>query len=132
LLYTSQIEDKGYIFLSDINNYIPANIKAPKYADDIATYCIYNDEAQNNIQLAAEGVSKWADINKMKLNIDKTQAMHIGTNQKHHITINNQEITATTSYKYLGTHLNTELDWDAQWDFITKKFRNTIYLIKTL
>ena len=132
MLYTSQIEDKGYIFLSDINNYIPANIKAPKYADDIATYCIYNDEAQNNIQLAAEGVSKWADINKMKLNIDKTQAMHIGTNQKHHITINNQEITATTSYKYLGTHLNTELDWDAQWDFITKKFRNTIYLIKTL
>lgn len=77
------------IFLSDINNYIPANIKAPKYADDIATYCIYNDEAQNNIQLAAEGVSKWADINKMKLNIDETLAMHIGTNQKHHITIDN-------------------------------------------
>ena len=68
----------------------------------------------------------------MKLNIDETLAMHIGINQKHHITINNQEITATTSYKYLGTHLNTELDWDAQWDFIIKKFRNTIYLVKTL
>ena len=29
------------LFISDINEYLPVNIKAPKYADDILTYCIY-------------------------------------------------------------------------------------------
>ena len=120
------------IFLSDINNFIPANIKAPKYADDIATYCIFNDPTENNIQLAVDGVSKWTEINQMKLNIKKTQAMHININEQTPITINNQEITTTTSYKYLGTQLNTKLDWDSQWEFISKKFNSTLYLIKTL
>lgn len=61
------------IFLTNINEYIPANIKAPKYADDISTYCIYDDQAENNIQMAADGVSKWSEINQMKLNINKKQ-----------------------------------------------------------
>jgi len=120
------------IFLSDINNYIPPNIKAPKYADDIATYCIYNETSENNIQLAADGVNKWSEVNKMKLNIEKTQAMHINNKNHHTIKINNQDIITTSSYKYLGTYLNTKLDWDTQWEVLNKKFHCTLYLIKTL
>ena len=42
------------IFLSDINSYIPSNIKAPKYADDIATNCIFDSDTDNNIQSAED------------------------------------------------------------------------------
>lgn len=82
--------------------------------------------------MAVDGVSKWSEINQMKLNINKTQAMHINTDIQIPIKINNQEIITTTSYKYLGTHINTELDWDYQWECISKKFHSTLYLIKTL
>ena len=120
------------IFLSDINSYIPPNIKAPKYADDITTYCIYNKSTENNIQQAADGVRKWSEDNKMKLNVEKTQSMHFNNNNQQTIKINDHEITTTTSYKYLGTHLNTKLDWDIQWEVLNKKFHCTLYLIKTL
>jgi hypothetical protein len=59
------------IFLSDIEEYLPSNIKAPKYADDILTYCISKKGEENRIQEAAEAVLKWTKDNKMKLNIKK-------------------------------------------------------------
>jgi hypothetical protein len=120
------------IFLSDINSFIPNNIQAPKYADDIATYCIYKEDSQNNIQEAADGVSKWAKQNKMKLNINKTQHMVINSNEYQEIKIDGQQISNTTSYKYLGTQVNDQLNWDAQWNYISPKFNSTLYLIKTL
>ncbi len=70
----------------------------------------------------------------MKPNIDKTQAMHLNNNNQPKVKKNNQDITttSTTTYKYLGTHLNTKLEWDTQWEALNKKFHNTLYLIKTL
>ena len=55
------------IFISDLNEHIPKNIKAPKYADDIIAYDIHNKTEQSNIQKAADGVNEWSDLNRMIL-----------------------------------------------------------------
>ena len=48
------------------------------------------------------------------------------------IKLSDTEIKKTDKYKYLGTQLNTEMDWDEQWNYISAKFNSTIYLIKTM
>ena len=65
------------IFLSDIEEYMPNNIKSPKYADDILAYCMTKKGEENRIQEAADAVLKWTSDNKMKLNIKKTQCLAI-------------------------------------------------------
>ena len=38
-------------------------------------YSIFRNQNENNIQAAADGLSKWTKDNLMKLNIEKTQQM---------------------------------------------------------
>jgi hypothetical protein len=67
------------IFLADINEYIPEGIIAPKYADDILTYNISENNNIQPIQEAVNGVERWARENQMKLNTKKTQVMCINS-----------------------------------------------------
>ncbi len=119
------------IFISDINSYI----ELTKYADDLGTHNNYIDQKDGNIQLAVDGVEKWAIENDMQINTNKTK--HIIINQqKQHVsiqpTLNNQTLDQVTNYKYLGAIINEELDSDEQWNSTSKKTNCHIYLIKTL
>jgi hypothetical protein len=121
------------IFLSDIEEYMPNNIKSPKYADDILAYCMTKKGEENRIQEAADAVLKWTSDNKMKLNIKKTQCLAINEPESERIiSIGNETITRTDSYKYLGTIITSKLSWNEQWEHISKKFNSALYLIKTM
>jgi hypothetical protein len=56
------------IFISDINSYIPPTIELTKYADDLGAHNNYIDQKDDNIQLAVDGVEKWAIENDMQIN----------------------------------------------------------------
>jgi hypothetical protein len=121
------------LFLNDINEYIPKDTKAPKYADDILTY----SKTKESTQAAAEGIHNWTVENKMKLNIKKTQYMVLNekgnnNNKPDAIIIQNEQITKTNSYKYLGTTLNNQLNWQEHWNHISRKFNSTLYLLKSM
>jgi ribonuclease P/MRP protein subunit RPP40 len=123
------------IFISDINSYIPPTIELTKYADDPGAHNNYIDQKDDNIQLAVDGVEKWAIENDMQINTNKTKHMVINQ-QKLHVsiqpTLNNQTLEQVTNYKYLGAIINKELDSDEQWNSTSKKTNCHIYLIKTL
>jgi hypothetical protein len=59
------------IFISDINNYVPPTIDLTKYTNDQGTYNNYIDSKDDNIQLAVDGVEKWAIENDMQINTTK-------------------------------------------------------------
>ena len=123
------------LFLADINEYISDGVKAPKYADDILAYQIYNekDEGEPNImQKVADGISSWTNDNLMKLNTAKTKQLLVNEANEVEISIDNEVIGTTPTYKYLGTQINQDLDWDEQWNFISKRFNSATYLIKTM
>ena len=73
----------------------------------------------------------------MKLNIKKTQYMVLNekdnnNNKPDSIIIQNEQITKTNSYKYLGTTLNNQLNWQEHWNHISRKFNSTLYLLKSM
>jgi len=120
------------IFLSDINEYIPKNIKAPKYADDILTIDIHDKNEKSNIQEAANGVSKWCELNRMIISEKKTKSLQTNKSGTTAITVNGEIIENVEKYKYLGVQINKDLNWDEHWHTISQRFNPTLYLIKTL
>jgi hypothetical protein len=74
------------IFISVINNYKPPTIELTKYTDDLGTHNNYIDSKDDNIQLAVDGVEKWAIENDMQINTNKTKHMVINQ-QKQHVSI---------------------------------------------
>ena len=62
------------LFISDINNYLPADAEIEKYADDIVSYLI--GKANSNLpQEIVDGIDRWCLDNKMRLNIKKFKIM---------------------------------------------------------
>ena len=67
----------------------------------------------------------------MQLNTDKSQ--HMVVNQKDEtteVTLDNQKLEQVSLYKYLGVMLNNTLDYDQQWEKVTKSTNCHIHLIK--
>jgi hypothetical protein len=101
------------------------------YADDILA-CILGDEVPNLPQMVVDGLQKWCDDNKMRLNVRKCKIVRIGPALKDPNTLLNTPLEVVSSYKYLGIQLNNKLNFDAQW----QRTRNTVapveYLLKQL
>ena len=129
------------LFIADLNNRIPAGVKAPKYADDILAYSIF----QALTQLAADRINEWTTENKMRLNKLKTLYMVLGKKKKKKkkkpndtqpnnqpFTIGGDVIGTTEQYKYLGTLVNNKLDMDVHWEHVSSGFNSTLYLLKQM
>lgn len=87
------------LFLHDIVRYVPAGLKAPKYADDILAYCIHSPSTPNTIQEAVDGICNWTEENKMKLNIKKTQQLIINPPKIAHTPVKRKELSKTKMVK---------------------------------
>ena len=123
------------LYISDLNGHVGETVELIKFADDLLTFTVFKDLASDNIQQAVDGVTEWADINKMQLNAKKTLDMIINQVEKGPIApvdLNGCPIKRVSSYKYLGLWLNDELKWDNVWETVAKKITPHIYLVKQL
>lgn len=71
----------------------------------------------------------------MQLNLKKCQMMIMRNGHPEPpqpITVAGHVLESTKSYKYLGFNANTELDWNQQWEYVTKKINSTPYLLRQL
>ena len=57
------------LFIADINDSIPIGIELLKYADDILIYLSRRKYDDHTMQMAADGLVKWCQTNKMKLKV---------------------------------------------------------------
>jgi hypothetical protein len=128
------------IFIADINEYLPDGVEIEKYADDILNYIIGNNVNTNLPQLVVDGIQRWCKDNKMRLNSDKCKVMHFpGSIKKSKepsttpkLLLDGHELETVNSYKYLGVELNTELNWNQQWQRVKSLTCSVPFLIKQL
>ena len=104
------------LHLDDINNCL-RHSSIIKYADDTVIYVSRSDSELIQEKLNADilEVHNWLTNNDLSLNLGKTETLIFGTSVRVkkadplNIQIKGTSINQTSSYKYLGTHLDSAL-----------------------
>ena len=86
-----------------------------------------------------DDVQKWLKSNKLTLNVKKTKYMIIGShyrlrhlNGDLNVTVNSQQLTRVTNYRYLGIEVDEALGWQSHVDTICKKVSAGIGALKRI
>lgn len=83
-----------------------------------------------------ESFASWCDSNFLKLNVGKTKEVIIDFRKKREevlpVTIKGQQIEIVGSYKYLGVHLDSKLNWKENTDVIVKKAQSRLFFLRKL
>lgn len=118
------------IYINDINECLKYS-KIGLFADDTLLYTTHKDPVvaaqQMNEDLA--NVQKWLNINKLKLNTEKTKCMVLNCKEIGNlppIHIKNIEIERVKSIKYLGFIIDEKLKMADHVDYIAKKLAKKI------
>ena len=124
------------IFINDLPNCFNSGTAA-MYADD--TTVTGDDTASLEMQInkELECLNKWLVVNKLSLNVSKTEFMLVTTRQKRafindalSININEKPIRQVKTAKMLGLHIEETLSWTKQVEFIYKKVSPLLGLLK--
>ena len=106
------------------------------YADDIALISSSVEGAQRQLDIMGEWCSKW----DMKINAKKSEILHIRNPQKKRcttaVTCGTETLNYTSTYKYLGYHLNEHLSHTKTVETLTssaqRSFGRVVQLFKGL
>ena len=127
------------IFINDIsnifNNEQVNNININLYADDTSiTIFAENDTLLTYyLQYYMDKLKKWFDINKLKLNIEKTKILpYINSGILKDIIIDNIKIDIVNNYKFLGIYLDSQMTYKKHIHYLSNKLSKIIYTIKKI
>ena len=128
------------LFLLYINDIVSSSniLKFQLFADDT---CIFysnrnRDILESTLNTELNKVSDWLIVNKLSLNVSKSNALTFRAKNANdlpllNLTINNEKIEEKTSAKYLGVLFDNKLTWKSQIDQISKKLiKNNALLAK--
>ncbi|PFX11674.1 RNA-directed DNA polymerase from mobile element jockey [Stylophora pistillata] len=99
------------------------------YADDTSLTLSAYDPAtlEEKLNKDLDEVQKWLKSNKLRLNVKKAKCMIIGSyyrlrhlNGDLNVTVNSQQLTRVTHYRYLGIEVDEALGWQSHVDAICK------------
>lgn len=118
------------IYLNDLEDYLK-HCKYHCFADDTIIYLEGNnvEELINVINSELKDLSEWFAVNKLKLNVNKTKAMCITSENEYRrimdhqrvITIEGENIEFVEVVKYLGVMVDYKLSFKNHVDYICKK-----------
>ncbi|KAM7282856.1 reverse transcriptase family protein [Ixodes scapularis] len=126
------------LFLTYVNSLFPSNedvpIKLRMFADD-CVICSPVVEIQDQIKVskALANIASWCRENNMKINISKTQYMHITTKRtvlNFSYEVAGVVLTEVDSYKYLGVILSSDLGWKRHVEYVKKRATNKLWYLK--
>ena len=111
------------LFINDLGS-VTKHSKYKLYEDDTVLYSDCTGETdgilKTNIQHDLDHVSTWCKLNDIILNMKKTKTMMFGTRHKLsqldplQIHVNGRRLECVPSYKYLGTFVDSELNFIKQ------------------
>ena len=129
------------IYINDLQE-CELSSSALMYADDTSlTLSAYDltslEDKHKNKDL--EEVQKWLKSNKLTLNVKKTKYKIIGShyrlrhlNGDLNVTVNGQQLTRATNYRYLGIEVDEALGWQSHVVVVCKKVSAGIGAIKRI
>ena len=93
-------------------------------------------DEKNLVQKQMKEVSKYALENEMKLNKDKTKVMLFNSARQSdfmpNIEVDGQNLDVVEEFKLLGVMISSDLKWQANTDYITKKAFSRLWMIRRL
>ena len=123
------------IYMNDLPNCIEHG-HVTMYADDTSSLKSCRDIEENVIR-SMINICDWLKANKLSLNTTKTDFMLIGSTHNNKkfdnllaIRVGNELIRRTHVKKYLGLIVDDTLKWDLHIDYISKKIKKNIGLMK--
>ena len=107
-----------------------------KYADDMTLVACLKDDSLSQYFLQIDSLNCQFTSSFLKLNIAKTKELIFGKgksgNSPTPIYIDNQGVDIVSSFKYLGTFIDTNLTFCDHADYIYKKAEQRLYLLRKL
>ena len=128
------------IYINDLQE-CELSSSALMYADDTSlTLSAYDPTTlEEKLNKDLDEVQKWLKSNKLTLNVKKTKYMIIGShyrlrhlNGDLNVTVNSQQLTRVTNYRYLGIEVDEALGWQSHVDTICKKVSAGIGALKRI
>ena len=121
----------------------PSVVKHSKvvlYVDDTVLLYSAKDikDVKDNMSRDLENAANWFYQNKLHLNVTKCKWTLFGTNRRLNavtlpdIKISNEPVEHVTSYKYLGLHFDAKLNWKVHVDYLEKKLRQRLGVLKRI
>jgi hypothetical protein len=124
------------LFLIYINDMVNSSsiLSFRMFADDANIF--YSDKDPKKLELVMntelKKVLDYCSINKLSVNMKKTNFMVISSNTKEHININIYNIERKSCIKYLGIYLDEHLNWKSQIVHVNNKIAKNIGIFYTL
>lgn len=123
------------IFINDLPSHLTSSVRL--FADDCIIYRQIRSTTDHAIlQQDLECVTNWCTSWQMTLNTDKCKIMTVSRKHSNSLftySLNSVTLSRTSSYKYLGVYLTSNLSWAEHIQCITAKASRTLgYLIRNL
>lgn len=129
------------IYLNDISHFVNPNF-LNLFADDSLISCSDKDlnVAIRKTQRELDRIEQYLNINKLKLNVDKTKAMILTTKYKYSqintdildISIYGSRIEIVTKIKYLGFYIDNLLTYKDHFEYIKKKIGTKLFFFSRI
>ncbi len=108
-----------------------------KFADDAAVVGQLNDSiSEQHYREDVHNFTTWCSDNYLLLNVKKTKEIIIDFRNKPTeitpLSINGQDVDIVTEYKYLGTFIDSKLNWNSNTDSIYGKCQQRLHLMRKL
>lgn len=115
------------MYINDINTVL-SHAKIMLFADDALIYVCAKDkdECISKITNDLNKLSAWLNMNKLKLNTNKTKCMVINGADSADVRINGELIECVVELKYLGVIIDKKLNFKNHIDYVCKKIGKKI------
>lgn len=120
------------IYINDLSN-VSDQLSKILFADDTSLFYSHQNPItlMNVVNKELEKIAKWFKINKLSLNIKKTNFILFGQSYKKNpvnitVLIDNVPITKVKSTRFLGVLIDENMSWKPQISFITSKIAKNI------
>ncbi|KAM4609404.1 uncharacterized protein ACJ7VT_015176 [Polymixia lowei] len=124
------------IYTADFTHYT-ANCHLQKFSDDSAVVGLINNGDENEYRELNQNFVAWCQRNRLRINAGKTKELVVDFRRRKAtppspVNIQGTDIEIVDSYKYLGVHLNKNLDWTTNTQALYKKGQSRLYLLRRL
>ena len=93
-------------------------------------------DGQEGYRSLVDNFVQWCRHNHLQLNTTKTKEMVVDFRRSQPpllpVSIGGVSVEVVNTYKYLGVHLDSKLDWSANIDAIYKKGQSRLYFLRRL
>ncbi len=120
------------LYINDIVKDLKSEIRL--FADDSILYREINSPEDHTIlQQDLEKLEKWSNTWQMAFNVSKCEVMSITLKKSpslYNYIMNNSVLERTSSSKYLGVTITSNLSWNTQTDLAAKKASKTLGMLR--